>query len=158
MVRYGAYDKYERRGSKTCLDCPTTITGGKRCPPCSDAHRENQHFVRNKARWARIKAERGDRPAPIRITKADIDALRAGAQHPEGIIKPVLKSAAHRHEKRMIKLMAVGLVLPSVRGHHYITDAGRDAIDASSKGRTLHFDCSNAGSTPAASSKENADG
>lgn len=65
-----------------------------------------------------------------KLTSHDLDVLRAGARHPDGVIRPSRKSNFDRPERRMVKLVAAGLAEPSPHGDWYITDAGRNCLKA----------------------------
>lgn len=128
MVRYGAYEKHQKAGRKVCMDCPTRITFGKRCPICADIHAEKMSKVRGKARWQKVKAEREKEPRKVRLTGADLDCLRDGALQPTGVMKPSLKSGYDRHRLRMFKLIEGGFATQGDDGQFYITAAGREAV------------------------------
>ena len=67
-------------------------------------------------------------PKHVKLTTHDIAALREGAAHPDGVMRPVRKSNFDKPEKRMAKLVAAGLATPSPFNDWYITDKGRAAL------------------------------
>lgn len=66
-----------------------------------------------------------------KLTEGDIRLLRQGAAHMHGVISP-MAGRFNNGERRIEKLVRIGLATPNPHGDWYITDAGRAAID------TLH--------------------
>lgn len=67
-------------------------------------------------------------PDPPSLTSHDRATLRQGAAHRDGVIRPVKSSNFDRTDKRMAKLVQMGLAIPNAHGDWYITDAGREAL------------------------------
>lgn len=63
-----------------------------------------------------------------KLTGHDVAALQLGARHRDGVINPARSSNFDRPEKRMAKLVAMGLAEPNAHGDWYITEAGRKAV------------------------------
>lgn len=64
----------------------------------------------------------------VKLTVHDLNALRQGARHPDGVINPMRRSNFDNPGKRMAKLVACGLATKNPHGDWYITEAGRAAI------------------------------
>lgn len=63
-----------------------------------------------------------------KLSQHEVAALRQGARHEDGVIRPNKMSNFDKPEKRMAKLVTLGLATANAHGDWYITQAGRDAL------------------------------
>lgn len=66
----------------------------------------------------------------IKLTQNQRGILSEGAAHKDGVVRPTIAAgfAGVVTRKNVRKLEALGLIVPSPHGDHYITDAGRVAL------------------------------
>lgn len=67
---------------------------------------------------------------PTKLTEKQLDILRQGARHPDGVVRPSIAPGFEgvSTRKNVRRLEALGLIEPNAHGDHYITDDGRRAV------------------------------
>lgn len=66
--------------------------------------------------------------AAAKLTERDVLVLRRALEHPDGVINPTSGRYGNT-ERRMAKLVKLGVAIPNAHGDWYITETGRLAIN-----------------------------